>query len=156
MTIYNDFCFRPTKKMPYDDEIGELLHFIYEQEKIAYEMIKENTYTEYCEKNVPYGMRTGYSTRGTYWKYFPEKKRYLFGDIDPDEYRELEAWTEEIAADNMTSGEYFQYASVLYDILGIKEKYPINKGNFERVMDALDRRNNGREIDVKEFEDIFE
>ena len=36
------------------------------------------------------------------------------------------------------------------------KKYPINKGNFERVMDALDRRNNGREIDVKEFEDIFE
>ena len=36
------------------------------------------------------------------------------------------------------------------------KKYPINKKVFRRVMDALERRNNGEEIDVKEFEDIFE
>lgn len=164
ITIYNDFCFRPTKKMPYDDEIGELLHFIYEQEKITYEMIKENTYTEYCEKNVPYEMRTGYCTRGTYWKYFPEKKKYLFGDIDPDEYRELETWTKEIAADNMTSGEYFQYASVLYDILGIKEKYPIKE--FKEAKDyylaycashySIKRIFELDEDDPKQFRDYIE
>ena len=36
------------------------------------------------------------------------------------------------------------------------KQYPINKKVFRRVMDALERRNNGEEIDVKEFEDIFE
>lgn len=36
------------------------------------------------------------------------------------------------------------------------KQYPINKKVFGRVMDALERRNNGEEIDVKEFEDIFE
>lgn len=36
------------------------------------------------------------------------------------------------------------------------KKYPIDKTAFERVMGALERRNKGEEIDVKEFEDIFE
>ena len=36
------------------------------------------------------------------------------------------------------------------------KKYPIDKTAFERVMKALERRNKGEEIDVKEFEDIFE
>lgn len=35
-------------------------------------------------------------------------------------------------------------------------RYPINKKVFVRVMDALERRKQGEEIDVKEFEDIFE
>ena len=36
------------------------------------------------------------------------------------------------------------------------KKYPIDKTAFERVMKALESRNKGEEIDVKEFEDIFE
>lgn len=35
-------------------------------------------------------------------------------------------------------------------------RYPINKKVFTRVMDALERRKQGIEVDVKEFEDIFE
>ena len=37
----------------------------------------------------------------------------------------------------------------------IIKKYPIDKTVFERIMNALERRNNGEEIDVKEFEDIL-
>ena len=35
-------------------------------------------------------------------------------------------------------------------------KYPINRANFNRVLDALARRKSGEDVDIKEFEDIFE
>ena len=35
-------------------------------------------------------------------------------------------------------------------------KYPINKKVFVRVMDALEKRKQGIEVDISEFEDIFE
>lgn len=35
-------------------------------------------------------------------------------------------------------------------------KYPINRDNFNRVLAALNRRKAGEEVDIKEFEDIFE
>ncbi|MBR3705755.1 MAG: MFS transporter [Firmicutes bacterium] len=34
-------------------------------------------------------------------------------------------------------------------------KYPINKHNFGRVMDALDRKNAGMDVDLTQFNDIF-
>lgn len=38
----------------------------------------------------------------------------------------------------------------------IISRYPVSKEVFSRVMDALNRRKSGEEVDIKEFEDIFE
>ena len=37
----------------------------------------------------------------------------------------------------------------------IISRYPVSKEVFSRVMDALNRRKAGEDVDIKEFEDIF-
>ena len=41
-------------------------------------------------------------------------------------------------------------------VVGMMTKYPINKSTFSRVLCALERKRSGEEVDIKEFEDIFE
>ncbi len=41
-------------------------------------------------------------------------------------------------------------------VVGMMTKYPINKSTFSRVLYALERKRSGEEVDIKEFEDIFE
>ncbi len=69
------------------------------------------------------------TTLSAYWKYVPEDKERLFGSIDTDELKQFREWDdlEDVGWEKMTANDYFRMCESLYDILGLKEKYPLKK-----------------------------
>ena len=116
------------KKRDYSD----IFKWILEEEKKVIQMIKEGSYQEYLEKNLPYQHRSGVINQAEYWKFCPEEKESLYKRINFDEFDEFKKWDpakEDYGLTEITTGDYFKACDVLYDLLGIKEKYPLKIEN---------------------------
>ncbi|MGN0438430.1 MAG: hypothetical protein ACI4F4_07890 [Lachnospiraceae bacterium] len=110
-------------------DMESFLSWILESERKCIEMIKQDTYSNYVSNYLPYIHRSGVVKMSTYWKYVPEDKERIFGRIDPVELDSFLHWDQDkdIGWESMTKNEYFQICNDLYDLLNLKEKYPIRK-----------------------------
>lgn len=110
-------------------DASPLFNWIIGEERKVIKMIEEGTYTGFVEKNLPYRYRSGYTDMATYWKYVPEHRKRLFGRIDPGEFEELIAWDTENDSgwEKMSSNDYFEMCNELYDLLGLKEEFPMHR-----------------------------
>ena len=110
-------------------DMSPLLEWIIEAEKKSIEMIKDGTYNDFIARNLPYEHRSGVTKLSTYWKHVPEDRERLFGKIDPDELKQFLAWDkgEDVGWRQMTANDYFRICDSLYDLLGYKEKCPIER-----------------------------
>ena len=110
-------------------DVSPLFNWIIDEERKVIKMIEEGTYTHFLEKNLSYHHRSGYTDMATYWKYVPEQRERLFGKINPLELDEFLAWDAEkdCGLEQMSSKDYFEICNGLYDLLGLKDKYPVHR-----------------------------
>lgn len=123
------FCSKTLDAFSKKTDAAPLFNWIIGEEQKIIGMIKEGTYTDFIEKNLSYHHRSGYTDMATYWKYVPEHRERLFGKIDPDEFQEFLAWDaeKECGWDQMSSRDYFEICNGLYELLGLKDEYPVHK-----------------------------
>ncbi len=112
-------------------DMSPLLEWIIDSEKKCIEMIRQGTYSSFIAENLPFEHRSGVTKLSTYWKYVPEDRERLFGDIDPAELDQFLAWdeNEDTGWKKMTADDYFRLCDQLYDLLGLKEKFPVEREN---------------------------
>ncbi len=131
-----------TEKKPFHKmDMAPLLEWLIEEEKKCIDMIREGTYSAFIAENLPFEHRSGTTKLSTYWKYVPEDRNRLFGEIDPDELKEFLEWEvgEENGWEEMTANDYLRACDSLYELMGIKEKYPIRlKDDEERQITPKD------------------
>lgn len=140
-------------------DVSPLFKWIIEEERKVIKMIEEGTYTDFIEKNLSYHHRSGYTDMATYWKYVPEHRERLFGKIDPVEFDEFLAWDslKDCGWEQMSSNDYFEICNGLYDLLGLKDEYPVHRNDNE-PMTAKDYyvAYSGMYDSVKSFLDLEE
>ncbi len=142
---HNKLIHLDNRKIAYTGELGEydmgqILNWILEEERKCVDMIKKGIYSEYIESHFPLRCRSGVTKKSNYWKYVPEDKERIFGDIDPKELVELKEWdkNEGTGWKQMTSNDYFEFCNILYDLLDLKTKYPIKKDSPDGTMSPKD------------------
>lgn len=85
-------------------------------------MVKEGTYNEYVEKNLPYRYRRGKIKRSLYWKLVPERKKTDLGGLSEEEISSFEKTlnpcfekdVNERRYPSLTSGKYYELCSICY------------------------------------------
>lgn len=114
-------------------DVSPLLNWIIDEERKVIKMVEERTYTEFIEKNLSYHHRSGYTNMATYWKYVPEHRERLFGKINSAEFDEFLNWdgNKDCGWEQMSSKDYFDICNGLYDLLGLKDEYPIHRKDNE-------------------------
>ncbi|MBO5342203.1 MAG: hypothetical protein J6A73_05940 [Lachnospiraceae bacterium] len=110
-------------------DMEPLLQWMIDEVKECIEMIKEGTYGKFLEENLPYKHRSGIVDSQIFWKYVPEDRDHTLRGVDPKEWDEFLAWLDEDELSRgwteMCAGDYFKACDLLYDELGLKEKFPI-------------------------------
>lgn len=123
-------------KLSFDEEdtvdMKPFLTWIIECERQCVDMIKDGTYAQYVEESLPYINKSGVVKMSTYWKYVPEDRLRIFGGINQKELEEFTAWdAAEITGWNkMSKSDYYNICNSLYDIIGLKEKYPVKRSDI--------------------------
>ncbi len=112
-------------------DASPLLIWIIQEIKNCLDMIKAGTYNDYICDNLPYKHRSGIVKMNTYWKYIPKDKERLFSGIDEKELEEFLDWKQDETPGfkSMSVKDYLKACDSLYDLLGIKEKYPIRESD---------------------------
>ncbi len=110
-------------------DMEPFLQWIIECERQCVDMIKDGTYTQYVEKSLPYINKSGVVKMSTYWKYVPDDKQRIFGGINQKELEEFKVWdvAEVEGWKKMSKSDYYNICDSLYDIIGLKEEYPVKK-----------------------------
>jgi len=116
-------------------DVSPLFSWIIEEERKVIKMIEEGNYVDFLEKNLSYYYRSGYTDMATYWKYVPKHKERLFGKIDPKEFEEFMTWDSQndCGLEKMSSRDYFDICNSLYDLLGLKDEYPVSRKDNETM-----------------------
>ena len=139
---------------PCGDDVEVVLSFLIEKAKEVISLLKDGSYNEYIEKNLPLKYRHGYIESKCYYKAFPEVKERILSGLKADEidaFREaieLGEWLkDEIGRlSGMTAGLYYDVAAACYeDIGGEYKRLSSSKEMYMRYADGRD--NNLTEID---------
>lgn len=142
-----------------NQQLQELIDFLIQKVQESINKLKDNTYNEYINTNLPYKNRFGVIKRSDYWHLYPETKNQLLEELS---HEDIEYFIKN-ANDNpkerikeMTSGKYFEsvrlaYQSNNYDLGDLSDK--------ELYLKYADGRDGGlSQIDLtssSEFNDWF-
>lgn len=106
-----------------------LLKWIISAEKKCIDMIHEGHYSEFINANLPFKHRSGIIKLNKYWEFVPDDKEDLSYGINTDELERFKAWTPEetVGLDAMTPNYYYSACDFIYDLIGVKEEYPLSE-----------------------------
>lgn len=113
---------RETEKS-YPTDIAEFMEWMLESLQEVIQMLKDGTYNDCVEKNLPHEHRTGTITSKNFWDIFPDAKKSFFEDIsqeDVDEFirliadqpKECDDIKERIAS--MSANDFYRFCSLGY------------------------------------------
>ena len=75
--------------MGYETDISEFMQWLVDSVKDCIQQLRDGTYNEYIEKNLPPEHRTGTIRRKDYWDVWPEHREKFFKDISDEDVAEF-------------------------------------------------------------------
>ncbi len=120
-----------TKTIHEKMDMAPLLEWILSEEENAVRMIEDGTYLDYLNENLPYQHRSGVVVQEVFWKYVPQTQEWILENLDMAEFEEFKSWdaSKDIGLKAMTTGDYFRCCDILYELLGLKDKFPLKDKN---------------------------
>lgn len=114
-------------------DFTSVLSWIIDAEKKCIAMIKDGSYNDFISKKLPYIYRSGAIKLKDYWRYVPEDKERLFGNIKSAHLQEYIEWSGDVEGyTHLSQKDYFEACNCIYDALKLKEAYPILKHGTPR------------------------
>lgn len=115
-----------------EEPMIELLPLLTEAAEKSMAMLKNGTYNDYVEKNLPYEHRTGVIKRSDEWKADPDAKKYVWENMDEETYTRFRSLLptngeEKISrikpftANDFFKACYIGYKACSYDLNGLDE-----------------------------------
>lgn len=114
-----------------DGNIIELCHLLLEPLRHSMEMVRNGTYNDFVEKNLPFKHRTGVIRRKDLWRVFPENKENIFKGLDEDTYKLFQSYLslnseKDISRiDQFTANDFFDACAAGYRACGYDLKDPV-------------------------------
>ena len=114
-----------------DEPTIELCKLLLEPVKKSMEMVRNGTYNDCVEENLPFQHRTGVIRRKDLWIVCPENKESIFEGLDEDTYKEFQEFLSTNSEDdisriqNFTANDFFEacaagYRACGYDMIDAK------------------------------------
>ena len=138
----------------YRYDISEFMQWMADEVRECMEMMKDGTYNDFVEKNLPPQHRTGTVERRHFFEVFPEAKEEFFKDLSTEE---IEAFCEKAAAqpsdyeefdlrlNKMTAGDFYRFCSLGYEAnkyrgseMSPKEQYYIHADGRDEGLKHID------------------
>ncbi len=90
-----------------DDASIELCNFLLEPVKQSMEMLRNGTYNDFVEANLPYQHRTGVIRRKDLWNVYPENRESVYEGLDEDTYKDFQEFLSKNSEDDIVQMKYF-------------------------------------------------
>lgn len=115
---------RKRELLEYETEISELTEWLVDSVKNVIRMLRDNTYNDYVEKNLPPKHRTGTIRRKDFWDVWPQEREEFFKDISNGDVQEFiklaSSQTDDFSSFNeylssMTANDFFRCCALGYE-----------------------------------------
>lgn len=131
----------PTKEAGFEHDVHEFLEWILDAVKQALQQLKDGTYMDYLNANLPYEHRTGTIVRKDFYDIFPEDRKAFETELTDAQINEFKQYIHEPKRPPLTT----MTADMFYDLcaLGYRENnYDYSEANncalYYRFADGRD------------------
>lgn len=144
----------PRKSKSYEHDISEFAEWIRDSIKECIVGIRDGSYNEMIEKELPPQHKTGTIVRRQYWDIFPDRREDFFADIpkaDVADFLRIMKPQHEPSKDSIgrmtrfTANDFFECCSIGYKAIGFETEGLTPKEQYHRHADGRDE--GLREID---------
>lgn len=107
----------PTKEAGFEHDVHAFLEWILDAVKQALQQLKDGTYIDYLNANLPYEHRTGTIVRKDFYDIFPEDRKVFENELTESQINEFKQYIQEPPRSplaTMTANQFYDVCSLGY------------------------------------------